>query len=193
MPPSTPDNVSIVNTPAYDFLTSAKHMEDRTSPPSKENQTLSDLELVTPNDTTSFNNSTLSKYNYNATSATPSDATYTTQHTKPAKGIAEGDNITVICRGHVGKPPGEYVFQKYRSGNIFSMTYTATETNVSEIAENCSYYRTSSLTFQVTAQDNNASIRCVVDSFLPEFDKLYIETVPIEVNCKYILLQLCTQ
>ncbi|CAC5408248.1 ALCAM [Mytilus coruscus] len=107
--------------------------------------------------------------------------TYSVEQTTTAQGIAEGDNITVVCTGDVGKPPAEHIFQKYLGGHILSMTYSATKTSVLEISENCSYYRTSNLTFQVTAKDNNAVIRCVVNSSMAQSDMLYVETAPIEV------------
>ncbi|CAG2199641.1 unnamed protein product [Mytilus edulis] len=48
------------------------------------------------------------------------------------------------------------------------------------MSENCSHYRTSNLTFTVTAKDNNAVIRCVVKSSMAEPD-MYVETEPLEV------------
>lgn len=97
--------------------------------------------------------------------------------------INEGYNVTCVCTGNVGKPPAKFIFLKYRRGYILSMNYTATETSIQELADNCSYYRTSSITLQITAEDNQAIIRCVVVSTLAE-ENMYVESVPLDVKCK---------
>ncbi|CAG2190563.1 unnamed protein product [Mytilus edulis] len=50
-----------------------------------------------------------------------------------------------------------------------------------EFPGNCSYYRTSNLTFQVTAEDNNAVIRCVIVSPLAE-ENMFVDSEQIEVK-----------
>ncbi|XP_052072186.1 uncharacterized protein LOC127710399, partial [Mytilus californianus] len=149
VPPSKPDSVSIVFTPADPSIISAKLMEYSSSPSSST--------------VTSKENEISSVF-----------------QTAKQTGITKYSNITVVCTGDVGKPPAEHFFQKYRSGHSLSMIYKASETSVSEMSENCSYYRTSNLTFQVTAKDNNAVIRCVVNSSMEEPD-MFVETAPIEV------------
>ncbi|CAC5406276.1 ALCAM [Mytilus coruscus] len=177
VPPSKPDHLSMLHTP--------------------ETVTLSAVQIANQNATTTFNYSTAPNTNLNTTYFTSSNAdfcsdssnkstTYTTEITTSTQGIAEGDNITIVCSGHVGNPPSKHVFQKYRGGRILSMNFTATETSISQISENCSYYRTSNFTFQVTAQDSNAVIRCAVDSPVSQFDNLYLETALIEVYCLVI-------
>ncbi|CAC5379342.1 unnamed protein product [Mytilus coruscus] len=157
----------------------------------KLNETISTMDSDEQNDTTASTHSTLPTTDHKTTSSTPSDeylsanssyrtTTYSIQQTTTAQGIAEGDNITVVCKGDVGKPPAQHVFQKYHNGHILSMNFTATETSISKISENCSYYRTSNFTFQVAAGDNNAVIRCGVNSSMTE-PVMYEETAPIEV------------
>ncbi|CAC5360257.1 ALCAM [Mytilus coruscus] len=144
---------------------------------------------ATTNKTTAFNYFILTKTAYDTTSSIPSNdisyrtTTYSTQQTTTAQRIVEGDNITVVCRGYVGKPPATHDFKKYLNGKMVPKQCTVTTTSTSEMPENCSYYRTSNFTFQVTAQDNKAVIRCVVNSSMEEPD-MYVETEPIEVYCK---------
>lgn len=198
VPPSTPDSILLVITHVDTSATTTKDMDYSTSLPStgvklNDNNTVSASTMEYQNTTTAFNHSTIQTSDNDITTPTPSPTdisfnssyrttTYSIQQTTTAQNIAEGDNITVVCMGDVGNPPAEYFFQKYRSDHTLFMNYTATASNISEIAENCSSYRISSFTFQVTAKDNNASIRCVVNSSMPEFDELYKETAPIEVN-----------
>ncbi|XP_071131767.1 myb-like protein X [Mytilus edulis] len=119
---------------------------------------------------------------------TPTDtiltSAYSTEQTTTAEGIMEGDNISVACTGYVGRPPAKHVFQKYRSGNNVFMTYTATETSISETLENCSAYRKSNLIFLAMAEDNKAVIRCIVNSSMVKYDLLYADTAPLEVYYK---------
>ncbi|CAC5404101.1 unnamed protein product [Mytilus coruscus] len=196
LPPSKPDSISIVHTPADPLITLAKHMEYSTSPPSssmtsKENEIVSALQTVKQNDKNEY--SRIKTADYDTTS---SDIRYRT--TTTAQGITEGGNITVVCTGDVGKPPAKHVFQKYLNGQIVPMQDTVSATSISEMSENCSYYHTSNLTFQVTAKDNNAVIRCVVNSSMEEPD-MYVETAPIKVYsvivvgtvCGSIILVLC--
>lgn len=151
----------------------------------KKNETLSTLNSEEKNYTTTNHNTTPSTtLNVDFSSQISlRTTTHSTQQTKTAQEIVESDNITVLCTGDVGKPPANHVFKRYRRDHVLSMTFTATETSISELPENCSYYRTSNFTFQVTAADNNAVVRCVVNSSMAEPD-MYIETEPIEVYCK---------
>ncbi|CAC5408243.1 ALCAM [Mytilus coruscus] len=199
VPPPKPDRVSIVHAPANSSLTSTKTMVYSTSLPStavtsSETETLTSVQIAKQNDTTTLNYSPVPNTHFDTKFSTLSNAdlssdisnkstTFYTDQKTTIQGIAEGDNITVVCKGDVGKPPAQHVFQKYHNGHILSITYTATETSISQISENCSYYRTSNLTFQVTAQDSNAVIRCAVDSPVAQYDNLYLETAPIKVNC----------
>ncbi|CAC5406270.1 IGSF11 [Mytilus coruscus] len=208
-PPVKPDCVSIVHTPANSSFTSTKHMVYSTSTRSTkltstltETETVSAVQIPIQNDRNTFNYSMVSNTNYNIISSSPPNADISSdisnkatislpEQSIPTKGIAAGDNITVVCRGDVGKPPAEHVFEKYRGGHILYMQYTATETSISKISENCSYYRTSNFTFQVTALDNNTVIRCAVDSQVAHYELLYLETSPVEVYCKYLYMLCC--
>ncbi|XP_063446590.1 uncharacterized protein LOC134726123 [Mytilus trossulus] len=97
--------------------------------------------------------------------------------------IMEGNNITVRCSGNVGKPAGIFIFKKFRIDHISSINYNATTTETEKIPENCSYYRTSYLKFQVTAEDNLAVIRCIVVSPLARQD-IYLDSEQVEVKYK---------
>lgn len=196
VPPSKPDSVSLVHTQADSLATTTKGMEYSTSLPSNavtsnENNTISALKMEKQNTTTAFNYSTIQTTGHNSTTSNPSTTSYrptaySLQQTTNSQGIAEGDNITAVCTGDVGNPPAEHVFEKYFNGKIFPLKDTFITTSILNMPENCSYYRTSNLTFQVMAEDNNAVIRCIVNSSMAG-TYMYIETAPIEVYCKYIL------
>lgn len=164
VPPSKPDRLSIVHTPAKSALTSTKNMAYSSS--------------LTTTSTSSnpLNDDLTTNIRYRTT----------TQQTTIERRIVEGDNISIICAGDVGKPAAEYVFDKNLEGHLIPIQDAYISTSISELSENCSYYRTSYLTFQVTTKDNNAVIRCVVKSSMAELD-MFVETEPIEVYCKYIL------
>lgn len=190
VPPSKPDDISLFHTPAVSTVITTNLMDYSSSSPStavtsKEKETVS----ASPTDIQNTNTA-MQTTGHDTTTSTPypdddvKATTYSIQQTTEKQVIAAGDTITVVCTGDVGRPPAEHIFQKYRSGNTLSMTYTPTETSISEISENCSYYRTSNLTFQVTADDNKAVIQCVVNSSLAEPD-MYKKTAPIEVYCKF--------
>ncbi|VDI38613.1 Hypothetical predicted protein [Mytilus galloprovincialis] len=193
VPPSKPDDVLLVHTPAVSSVITTNMMDYSSSSPStavtlKENKTVSASSTDKQNTTTAMKTT-----GHDTTTSTPypdddvspnvsyTATTYSIQQTTAEQVIAEGDNITVVCTGDVGRPPAEHIFQKYLSDHTLSMTYTPTETSISEIPENCSFYRTSNITFQVTAADNNAVIRCVVISSMTDLD-MYVETKPIEVH-----------
>lgn len=91
-------------------------------------------------------------------------------------------NVTCVCTGDAGKPPPKLIFQKYRRDHVLSMNYTATETSIQELPEHFSYYRTSNITFMVTAADNKAFIRCAFESTLAE-ENMYVESEPLDVKC----------
>lgn len=189
MPPSKPDSVSLVQTQADSPVPTTKHMDYSTSSQST-TVTPTENEIVTAsvnteqNTTTVFNNSSTpsnddlsSEFSYRTT-------TFSTQQTTIEKVLAEGDYITVVCSGDVGKPPAEHVFQKYRDGHKIPLNYTVNKTSIVEDSENCSNYRTSDLTFEVTAEDNHAIIQCGVNSPMAGSNMLYVETAPIKVYCK---------
>lgn len=97
--------------------------------------------------------------------------------------ITDGDSVPFVCTGDVGKPHGKFIFQKFRRGHILPINYTSTSTSIREMSDNCSYYRTSNVTLQVTADDNKAVIRCAVVSPLTEIS-MYVESEPLKVYCK---------
>ncbi|CAC5379341.1 unnamed protein product [Mytilus coruscus] len=95
--------------------------------------------------------------------------------------ITEGNNVTCVCSGEVGKPPAKFIFQKYRRHHNLPMNYTSTSTSIQELSDNCSYYRTSYITFMLTADDNQAVIRCAVVSTIAEVN-IYVDSAPFKVN-----------
>lgn len=96
--------------------------------------------------------------------------------------IYDGDNITYVCAGNVGKPSKNFSFEMYHRENIIFRNYTSTETSTQALAETCSYYRKSYITLHVTAKDNQAIIRCVVSN--SENVDMYADSEPLEVYCK---------
>lgn len=97
--------------------------------------------------------------------------------------ITEGYNVTFACSGDVGRPPAKFIFQKYRNAHILFMNNSSTSTSIQELPDNCSYYRTSNITLQIAAEDNQAVMRCVVVSTLTD-ENMYVETKPLDVKCK---------
>ncbi|XP_052067720.1 uncharacterized protein LOC127706997 [Mytilus californianus] len=94
--------------------------------------------------------------------------------------LKKGDNITFLCTGNVGNPPGKFIWQKYRHSKN-PTNYTNIVTTIQEVSDMCSYNGSSTLTIQVTAEDNQAIIRCKVNSPLAQTN-MYIETIPMEVQ-----------
>lgn len=208
MPPSKPDGVVVVNLPGDSAVFTTKQMDYRSPSPSTytdvtstENETVSASATTEENASTAFNHSTIQTSGHNTTTATPlpdsvssnksyKTTTYSTKQPTIDTVLAEGDTITVVCTGDVGKPPAKHVFQKYANGHRIPLNYTANTTSIVKDSENCSNYRTSDLTFKVTAQDNKAIIKCFVYSPMAGSDMLYVETAPIKVYCKLIFLLL---
>ncbi|CAG2256933.1 unnamed protein product [Mytilus edulis] len=171
LPPSKPDSVSIVHTPL--------------DPSLNEIETYSEFQTAKQNSTADYDTTTSGPSNNDIRHRI---TMYSVEQRTSAQDIAKGDNIKVVCTGYVGKPAAKHVFEMYLNGKIVPMQYTVTSTSISDMSENCSYYRTSNITFQMTAKDNNAVIRCIVNSSIEEPD-LYVDTEPIQVYCKYILMQ----
>lgn len=122
----------------------------------------------------------------NHITSNPYNATVDNNTTEPwtkSASIMEGDNITFKCSGNVGQPAGFFLFKKISKARIPPMNFTATTTEIDEIEGNCSYYRTSYLTIQVTAEDNQAVIRCLVVSPLAG-DDMFIDSEQLDVKCK---------
>ncbi|XP_063399456.1 uncharacterized protein LOC134684110 isoform X2 [Mytilus trossulus] len=95
--------------------------------------------------------------------------------------IKEGDTITCMCAGNIGKPPGKFIWQKYRHGEKIPMNYTHISTIATEVTDKCSYYGTSYLQLRVTSSDNQATIRCFIDSPLAK-PYMHVEMKPIDVT-----------
>ncbi|XP_052065662.1 uncharacterized protein LOC127705397 [Mytilus californianus] len=104
----------------------------------------------------------------------------TTKQSTTSSIMKEGEIITCVCAGNVGKPPGKFIWQKYRHGEKVPMNYTNTTTITISVTDKCSYYGTSYLQLRVTASDNQAIIRCFIDSPLAK-PYMYVEMKPIDV------------
>ncbi|CAG2201842.1 MALT1 [Mytilus edulis] len=154
--PSKPDIIFWMTVSADSSSTTPTVPMSATTSSSSSAETISTTNIDKQNDITASTHSTLQTTDHNTTSSTPS-----------------GDDL--------------FTDSSYRTTTQSIQTTTtaqgiaeATETFLSEISDNCSYYRTSNLTFQVTADDNKAIIRCVVNSSMADSD-MYVETAPIEV------------
>lgn len=153
------------------------------TPPGLENATDKTLLGSDKNPTTSPQNfgSTIVDNNLTSTTNLIYNTSSGNEPTTVSPSIVEGTNVTVRCSGNVGKPAGILIFKKFRKDHTPSIDYNATTTEIVEIPGNCSYYRTSYLTFHVTAEDNLAVIRCVVNSPLAE-KEMYLDSEPLEVK-----------
>ncbi|CAG2230616.1 unnamed protein product [Mytilus edulis] len=101
--------------------------------------------------------------------------------------VLEDESTTKETPLHVAVPemleslPGKFIWQKYRHGEKVPMNYTNITTKATEVPDKCSYYGISYLQFQVTALDNQAIIRCVLDSPLAK-PYMYVEMKPIDIK-----------
>lgn len=93
----------------------------------------------------------------------------------------EGDSVTFVCSGVVGKPPEQFIFHKFHQGHVLVKNYTHVTTHSYLIDGMCNFYGTSYLTMQVTRHDDQAIIRCTVDFVLAD---LYEESDLVQVLCK---------
>lgn len=202
VPPVQPDKVEIMKAP-MDVLTTTETARVDTSSLSEtksvNTSSFSETTTSTPitskrsnsSITTLLQNFTTSIFDNNITTTTNTfyNSTPSTEPTPDLPYTMEGDNIKVKCSGNVGKPAGIFTFQKFLNGNTPHTTYNATVTEIEEMPGNCSYNRTSYLTFQVTPEDNQAVIRCTVVSPLAE-QYMYKDSEPLEVKCKYVKVEM---
>ncbi|CAG2217949.1 unnamed protein product [Mytilus edulis] len=86
--------------------------------------------------------------------------------TAKSMSVMNGDNVTFVCRGNVGKPPARFVFQKLLPGHILVNNYTNVLTKTNTVDGMCFYFGESNLSMQIINEDNQAIVRCVVDSIL---------------------------
>ncbi|XP_071131771.1 uncharacterized protein [Mytilus edulis] len=178
VPPTKPEHVVVINSPMDVSTTTAK--PSVSTPISSKNEPT----LTSPGENTI---TTTPLYNFGSSPVdddipnTTLSYNKTVPKAKKEKSIIEDDNITFKCSGNVGKPAAIFIFQKLLEGLIQSTTYDVTTTTIEEFPGNCSYYRTSKLTFQVTAEDNNAVIRCVIVSPLAE-ENMFVDSEQIEVK-----------
>jgi hypothetical protein len=102
----------------------------------------------------------------------------------PISGVEDGQYVSFVCKGNVGKPPGKFIWKKLRHGEQSPIIYSNVSTTSTEIPGNCTFYGTSNLTIQLKELDNKAKIQCVEESNLSS-ESLTIETESITVYCKF--------
>ncbi|CAC5421815.1 CADM3 [Mytilus coruscus] len=93
----------------------------------------------------------------------------------------EGDNVTFVCSGNVGRPPGNIVWQKMFTQSNRSLNDVNATTQKEAVTWKCSFNGTSYLTFQLSAKDYKAKIRCFVVS-QDGIPGLYVETKPLDIH-----------
>ena len=102
----------------------------------------------------------------------------------PPSAVEDGQYVSFVCKGNVGKPPAKFIWKKIRHGEQSATIYSDVSTTSTEIPGNCTFYGTSNLTIQLTELDNKAKIQCVEESNLSS-KSLTIETESITVHCKF--------
>ncbi|CAC5364396.1 unnamed protein product [Mytilus coruscus] len=123
--------------------------------------------------------------NRSVISTPTSTATTTSMNTNTSLVIMEGDNITFVCSGNVGKPPGSFVFQMFRPGYILTNNYTNVITHTTTKDEMCFFLGISSLSIPIMSEDNQTIVRCIVDSSSAD-ENLYEDSPTIEVVLQLI-------
>ncbi|XP_071131768.1 CD166 antigen-like [Mytilus edulis] len=122
--------------------------------------------------------------NENITAATvPPTKPHSVSITGTLASFTERDNVTFICIGNVGKPPGKFIWRKRRDKNNFPVFYTNTKTNYTKLDESCSYEGMSALTITLTDKDNQAIISCAEESLMSN-DAMFKYTLPIDIFFK---------
>jgi hypothetical protein len=102
----------------------------------------------------------------------------------PLSGVEDGQYVSFVCKGNVGKPPAKFIWKKLRHGEHSPIIYSDVSTTSTKILGNCAFNGTSNLTIQLTYLDNQAKIQCVEESNLSS-ESLTIETESITVHCKF--------
>lgn len=95
----------------------------------------------------------------------------------------EGDNLTFVCNGNVGRPPGNMLWQTIYTKENASLNYANGTMETEPFYGKCSVNITSYIIIQLSAKYFNARIRCFVvsqDGNISAFD----ETEPLNFNCK---------
>lgn len=93
----------------------------------------------------------------------------------------EGDNVTFVCVADVGRPQGRFIWQILISAEITrNFTNVSTDTR----PKLCSYEGNSTLTIQVTGADNQAIVRCFIETDVSTVT-MYADSTPLLIYCKY--------
>ncbi|CAG2235738.1 unnamed protein product [Mytilus edulis] len=100
--------------------------------------------------------------------------------TAKSMSVMNGDNVTFVCRGNVGKPPARFVFQQFLPGHILVNNYTNVLTKTSTVDGMCFYFGESNLSMQIINEDNQAIVRCIVSSILLK-QTLHVDSPQIEI------------
>ncbi|XP_076115978.1 uncharacterized protein LOC143083595 isoform X2 [Mytilus galloprovincialis] len=163
VPPSKPDVLTIVSSPK-DVTTTPTTLENATYPhvTARQNRFKTTISQINSNQHTTNDGQFKHEPSFNSTI------------------LQIGDEITFICTGNVGNPSGVFIWQKYRHGEN-PTNYTNITTTIQEVSDMCSYNGTSTLAIHVTAEDNQAIIRCILNSTLA-LPNVYTDTIPLEVQ-----------
>ncbi|XP_063398437.1 uncharacterized protein LOC134683209 isoform X2 [Mytilus trossulus] len=163
VPPSKPYVITIVSSPK-DVTTTPTTLENATNP-----------HVTAPQNRFKTTNSQI-----NSNQHTTNDEQFKHEPSFNSTILQIGDEITFICSGNVGNPPGVFIWQKYRHGEN-PTNYTNITTTIQELSDICSYNGTSTLKIHVTDEDNQAIIRCSLNSTLAQ-PSVYTDTKPLEVQ-----------
>ena len=68
----------------------------------------------------------------------------------PLSGVEDGQYVSFVCKGNVGKPPGKFIWKTLRHGEQSPIIYSDVSTTSTEIPGYCTIYGTSNLTIQLT-------------------------------------------
>ncbi|CAC5357732.1 unnamed protein product [Mytilus coruscus] len=95
----------------------------------------------------------------------------------------EGENVTFVCKGNLGKNPSKFIWRKKLREDSVPDTYTNEKTSYTQLEESCSYVGRSSLTITLSDMDNQASIGCAEETLMND-DEMYKYTPPIDIFFK---------
>ncbi|XP_052069883.1 uncharacterized protein LOC127708798 [Mytilus californianus] len=95
----------------------------------------------------------------------------------------EGENVTFVCKGNLGKNPSKFIWRKKLRGDSVTDTYTNEKTSYTQLEESCSYVGRSSLTITLYDMDNQATIGCAEETLMND-DEMYKYTPPIDIFFK---------
>jgi len=108
---------------------------------------------------------------------------------EPNTSVEENGSLKFTFSGNTGKPASKFKWTKYIGSTKYTIS-TTTTTTVTQEPNGCTFKGVSTITLRMTRTDNQAMIRCTVDSHdtlpISETDKLYQQTDKITVYCEYV-------